>query len=183
MLMAEYTGQWTLAEFDRLPTDSNKYELIDGVLFVTPAPSYPHERLLSVLNNLLLPYVMEHKIGLILRPRSEVRALGSAVEPDLQVRPDAPSIEVGWEFLPMPLLVVEAASRTTRRRDNTEKRDFYMRCGIAEYWIVDREQRNIRVITAGAPDAVQDQQLLWQPVAGIAPLTIDVVAYFREALG
>jgi len=36
MLMAQTTGAWTLAELDRLPDDGNRYELVEGVLFVTP---------------------------------------------------------------------------------------------------------------------------------------------------
>ncbi len=49
MLMALSTRGWTLAELDRLPDDGNKYELVDGELFVTPTPSPAHEQLVAVL--------------------------------------------------------------------------------------------------------------------------------------
>jgi len=39
MVMATETKQWTLAEFHRLPDDGNRYELVRGTLFVTPAPA------------------------------------------------------------------------------------------------------------------------------------------------
>ena len=183
MLIAQRTGRWTLAELDRLPTDSNKYELVDGELFVTPAPSHAHERLATVLHGILFPYVLEHRLGSIYRPRAVIRTSDSEVEPDLMVRPDTAQPEVKWESVPMPSLVVEVLSRTTGRRDKSEKRTFYLRCGIPEYWIVDGVQRCIRVITSHSADVVEDQQLLWRPLSEQAPLAIDVVAYFREALG
>ncbi|MCC6246073.1 MAG: Uma2 family endonuclease [Gemmatimonadaceae bacterium] len=40
--MALQSREWTLAEFDRLADDGNKYELLDGALLVTPAPSPAH---------------------------------------------------------------------------------------------------------------------------------------------
>ena len=44
MLMPNLTRQWTAAERDELPDDGNRYEVIDGDLFVTPAPSLIHKR-------------------------------------------------------------------------------------------------------------------------------------------
>jgi len=32
-------------------------------------------------------------------------------------------------------------SRTTRRRDEGQKKDFYLDLGIDEYWMVDAERR------------------------------------------
>ena len=87
MLMALATRAWTLAELDRLPDDGNKYELVEGELFVTPAPSPAHERLSSVLYSILLPYVRKERLGDIYTPRAVVRTNGSEVEPDLTVRP------------------------------------------------------------------------------------------------
>ncbi len=57
MQMALATGPWSLAELDRLPDDSNTYQLVAGELFVTPAPSTAHEALSFVLLSLLVPYV------------------------------------------------------------------------------------------------------------------------------
>lgn len=62
MLMALSTSAWTLAELDRLPDDGNKYELVDGELFVTPAPSPAHEQLASVLHAILGSCVRAHRL-------------------------------------------------------------------------------------------------------------------------
>ena len=50
----------------------------------------------------------------------------------------------------VPNLVVEIASKSTRRRDETIKRALYERTGVSEYWIVDPKSEVIRVHRQGA---------------------------------
>jgi len=63
MLMAQASSAWTLADLDRLPDDSNKYELVDGDLFARPASSPVHEVLATALRELLDPYVRLERSG------------------------------------------------------------------------------------------------------------------------
>ena len=183
MLMAISTSAWTLAELDRLPDDGNTYELIDGELFVTPAESPAHEQLVSVLLKILAPYVWALRLGHVYTPHAVVRTDGSQVEPDLMVRPATQVLPEKWEEMPVPFLVVEVLSRTTRRRDHEQKRAFYLRNSVTEYWIVDRWSRTIRVIRRDVEDSIADAVLEWQPNAAHEALRIDVAAYFDEALG
>ena len=181
--MATSTSAWTLDELDRLPDDGNAYELIDGELFVTPAPSPGHEQLVSLLLKILAPYVWEHRLGHVHTPHAVVRTEGSQVEPDMMVRPATQVLPEKWEEMPVPFLVVEVLSRTTRRRDHEQKRAFYLRNGVAEYWIVDRWSRTIRVIRPAAEDFIADSVLEWQPEGASEALCVDIPAYFDEALG
>lgn len=183
MLTSPATSTWTLNELDRLPDDGNKYELIDGELFVTPAPSPAHEQLASVLHDILGPFVRAEGLGSIHRPRAVVRASGSEVEPDLMVRPATPRLPETWEQMPVPSLVVEILSRTTRQRDQQQKLGFYLRLGVAEYWMVDRWSRRIRRVRRDAPDLITDSVLEWRPDGAREALRIDVPTYFEEALG
>ena len=178
-----HTKAWTLEELDRLPDDGNKYELVRGELFVSPAPSVGHESLVSLLRQMIEPYVIRHGLGRVFGPRAVVRARGSEVEPDLMVRPLALPLPDSWADAPLPILVVETLSNATRRRDHGQKRDFYLDLGIAEYWIVDGEHRTIRVIRPGHEDVVADVDLIWHPEPAPNALVIDVRAYFRDALG
>src|SRR5687767_8851836 len=73
MAMPDTFAPWTLADLHRLPEDGNRYELVRGELFVTPAPSYRHQRLASVLGALLQPYVAAERLGEVCHPRSIVR--------------------------------------------------------------------------------------------------------------
>jgi Uma2 family endonuclease len=183
MHMALSPTAWTLADLARLPDDGNKYELVDGALFVTPAPSTAHEQLASVLHAIVSPYVRAERLGLVHTPRAVVRHSGSEVEPDLMVRPATPTLPSTWEDMPTPTLVVEILSGTTRRRDNEQKRAFYLRIGVAEYWLVDRWRRCIRVVRPGRADLIADTVLVWHPAGAGTALHLDVVAYFAEALG
>jgi Uma2 family endonuclease len=169
---------WTLEELHRLPDDGNKYELIRGELFVTPPPTVDHEEFLARLNAILTVYVEKQGVGRVYSPRAVIRFEGSEAEPDLMVRPIAHGVHGNaWERLPPPLLVVEALSPTTRRRDLVNKREYYLDAGAGEYWILDGEQPEIRVIRRAEPDIVVRESLVWRAVAG-EPLVLDVVALF-----
>lgn len=183
MVMALSARAWTLAELDRLPEDGNTYELIDGELFVTPAPMPAHEQLSSVLLKLLAPFVWGQRLGHIYTPHAVIQKAGSQVEPDLMVRPAFAELPNSWLEMPPPVLVVEILSRTTERRDREQKRRFYLRSGVSEYWMVDRWRRCVHVVRPNTDDVIAETVLEWQPTGADDTLLIDVAAYFDEAIG
>ena len=183
MAMPQRIPRWTLAELDRLPEDGNRYELVRGELFVTPPPSVRHQNLIERLAALLQPYVTEHRLGQLSFPRSVVRGTKSQVEPDLMVRPIPAPTVTSWEEMPPPILVVEALSGTTRQRDLVSKRGLYLSWMIPEYWIIDGEERVIRVVRPGTEDALSSSVVTWHPEGATAPFTLDVPEYFRGVLG
>src|SRR6476646_2574003 len=63
MAMPAQPTQWTVDMVRALPDDSTRYEVIDGELFVTPAPSVVHQRAVLELALLVAPYVRAHRIG------------------------------------------------------------------------------------------------------------------------
>jgi Uma2 family endonuclease len=179
MHMATTTKRWTLEELHALPDDGNKYELIHGELFVTPPPTDDHETISARLTRILDPYVARHGLGYVYHPRAVVRFQGSEVEPDLMVRQPQGNRKAKWENAPIPALIVEILSPYTRRRDQAQKRDFYIDdVAIPEYWVVDPETSTIRRIKAGAADSVERERLTWSPKGASEPLTIDVAALF-----
>jgi Uma2 family endonuclease len=178
MHMATGTKRWTLEELHRLPDDGNKYELVNGDLFVTPPPSVSHETILARLSRILDPFVATNGLGMVYHPRAVLRCHGSEVEPDLMVRqPPAPG-RPEWGDVPIPILVVEVLSGSTRRRDHGPKRDFYLDAGVAEYWIIDPERREIHVLRLGASAQVVNDVLTWTPPASPELLRVDVPALF-----
>ena len=183
MAMSNRIERWTLADLHRLPEDGNRYELVRGDLFVTPPPSVAHQEIVDVLASLLHPYVMHHALGRLRFPRSVVRlGTDSEVEPDLMVRPITDRLPASWDAAPLPILVVEVTSATTRRRDRVEKRELYLRAGIPDYWIVDRERRSIRVVRPGADDVETSTALEWRPSRAPDAFRLDVAGLFRAAL-
>jgi Uma2 family endonuclease len=174
--------KWTLEEMHRLPDDGNRYELVHGELFATPAPKNPHQRIVEALTRLLYAYVCRERLGVLQFPRSVIRIAGSETEPDLMVRAD-PGMPVDWEDQPVPVLVVEVLSATTRRRDLVAKREFYLEIGVAEYWIVDGKARAIHQVRPDHDDVVATESLTWHPAGGSQPLHADVPKLFHEAFG
>jgi Uma2 family endonuclease len=177
--MATETKIWTLAEVHSLPDDGNKYELIRGELFVTPAPTEVHETISARLTRILDPYVAAQGLGYVFHPRAVVRFEGSEVEPDLMVRQPKSEGEPDWDRAPTPVLVVEILSPTTRRRDRAQKRDFYTEVGIAEYWLIDPERKNVTVVRPNEPDLTTADKLIWSPAGTSASLEIEVQRIFE----
>ena len=178
MHMATQLTRWTLAELHRLPDDGNKYELVRGELFVTPPPTDAHETVLARLTRILDPFVAANDLGMVYHPRAVIRFDGSEVEPDLMVRRVRTSGGRDWDDAPMPCLVVEVLSGSTRRRDLGEKRQLYLDAGVPEYWVIDLETRTVRVVRPGGHAQSGADRLEWAPEGAHVSLVIDVPALF-----
>ena len=176
--MATLEKRWTLEELHRLPDDGNRYEVVRGELFVTPAPRRSHEIMLARLDEILVPFVRDNGLGLVFRPRAIVRYDGSEVEPDLMVQQAHSISEVNWDTAPTPILVVEVLSDVTRRRDLGVKRVLYLNAGVAEYWVVDEDTKSVRVIRNGVTDDVVTGEMRWRPVSAAETLVFDVAPLF-----
>jgi Uma2 family endonuclease len=171
--------KWTLEELDSLPDDGNRYELVHGELFVTPPPSVSHETILARLTRILDPYVAANDLGYVFHPRAAIVAGDDTqVEPDLMVRQPPEDPGAGWASPPVPTLVAEVTSDSTRRRDRVHKRTFYTDLAIAEYWIVDGEERTVRIVVPGRPDVVATESMSWHPAGAAAPLAIALERVF-----
>ena len=104
------------------------------------------------------------------------------LQPDLLVVPSRPGEPPpNWVAVKSLPLVVEVLSPSTARADRYRKRAIYMDEGVGEYWIVDAGQRLIERWRPGdsEPQVITDE-LVWSPREGVAPFTLDVVAYFDE---
>jgi Uma2 family endonuclease len=177
---------WTAEKVRALPNDGNRYEVIDGELFVTPAPSWTHQSAVLELAMVIAPYVREHGIGHVLAAPAEV-VFGprNVVEPDVFVVPlvrgEAPR---SWDEVGRMLLAIEVLSPSTRRTDRQEKRELYQRKGVPEYWIVDVEARVIERWRSDASVAEPASgRLQWRPHRFADPLTIDAAQFFARLLG
>jgi Uma2 family endonuclease len=176
MHMAIDARRWTLDEMHALPEDGNKYELVHGELLVSPAPSVRHEETVASLHERLAPYVKAQQLGRVYRPRAVLR-IGREVElePDIMVRRPTPDPDSDWEVAPLPILVVEVVSKSSRTRDFGIKRHTYLQeADLVEYWIVDGEARTLTRCRPGRDDEVQTSRLEWKPAGAREALCIDL---------
>ena len=180
MHMATTTRRWRRADLERLPNDGNRYEVLDGELFVTPQAAFRHQQVAARLIRKLGDYCEHHGIGEVVGPGSVIFERESELQPDVQVIPGrrAPHANVAWEDLPLPILVVELLSDSTARRDLGKKREAYLRIGIPAYWVVDLQQPRVLVWSSVSiePTIVTDV-LRWQPLDAVSALetTIEVL--------
>jgi Uma2 family endonuclease len=142
----------TYDDFLLFPDDGKRHELIDGEHYVTPPPNPRHQRILGELHLAIGVYLKAHAIGdVFFAPLDVVLSEYDVVEPDLlyMSRERASQVLVPEHVRGVPELVVEVASRSTRKRDETIKRALYERSGVSEYWVVDPEIDVVRVYRKG----------------------------------
>ena len=172
----------TLAELQALPDDGYRYELIDGVLFVTPSPTYGHQGILGRLFFLLYPYARDAGCDAYLAAADVTFGPATCVQPDLFVIPrrvDGRRAE-RFEDVGRLLLAVEVSSPSSSDTDRRQKRDLYMREGVPAYWVVDAGTQSVEVWRPGlkAPDIERERLELRLPGAA-APLVIHLPDLFR----
>ena len=174
---------WTVDDLAELPDDGNRYEVIDGELLVTPAPSFRHQEAIFRLHALLAPYAAEQHVGhVVSAPADVVFSSHRGVQPDLFVvplvegrRPES-FAEVG-----RLLLAVEVKSPSTARADRVNTRRLYRTARVPEYWIVDLDARAFdRSTPEEARIEVFSDRLEWRPAGASAPLVIDLERYFND---
>jgi Uma2 family endonuclease len=178
---------WTAADVRALPDDRNRYECIDGALLVTPTPSLLHQRALAELLRRLLVFDREHPVGELLFSPSDLELEpGTLVQPDLfvaRIRETAVRF-TDWSDIAALRLAVEVTSPVTARADRVIKREFYLRAGVEEYWIVDLDARLIErwQPSSDRPD-ICSERIAWLPSSAAAPFDLDLNAFFDEILG
>ncbi len=186
MAMPRMDLPWTVERLERLPDDGNRYEVIDGVLFVTPAPTNTHQRALLALTLLLAPYAKALGLDLLFAPFAVTFSEHTEVQPDLGVMPPMPDGTFAEKFTDVGrlLLAVEVLSPGTQRTDRTTKRDLYQEEEVSEYWIISLDARTVE---RWRPDSTEPELLTatmqWRPLSSHDALAIDLVAYFREVFG
>jgi Uma2 family endonuclease len=157
----------TPEEFDAIEryNENYRYELIHGVLVVSPLPLPQETSPNELLGHWLLTYRENHPQGAILDctlPEQYVPTTDSRRRADRL-------IWAGLGRLPdlredLPTIVVEFVSKAKRDRDrdDNEKRAEYLALGIPEYWIVDRFRRTLTVCRAGTEDLVIKEGEVYQ---------------------
>ena len=166
MAMPITVPTYTVEDLDPFPEDGNRYELLDGLLLVSPGPGLPHQvvtgRLMIRLGQLLRPWPRL----LVTSPGPVIQRPKTRLEPDILVF-GAPIGEATWDAVRDKLLAVETTSQSTHVYDRDFKRPAYLELGVAEVWRVDLDQECIRVSRPGAPpDQTHTDDLVWSP-AGI----------------
>jgi Uma2 family endonuclease len=165
---------FTVAELDRMPDDGHRYELLDGVLVVSPRPGNPHQEVAAELLGLLRAAC---PAGMRALPEPAVQiSRKTEFAPDLVVIRHEQVTAV--KCTEPPLLVVEVRSPSTALIDLNLKKAAYERFGVPSYWVVipdpDKPELIVFELRRGryeeAARAGGDE-----PFAAIRPFAVEVV--------
>jgi Uma2 family endonuclease len=141
-------GQWTYEDYLRLPNDGKRYEIIDGVLYMSSAPNYDHQYAVSKLDRFLGGYVDQRQLGVVLVAPFEVHLpkIAQPVQPDVLFIAKERQPRSGDKiFSGAPDLVIEVISPSSVRTDRHIKLSAYERAGVTEYWIVDPRSHFVEI--------------------------------------
>ena len=146
--MATAITRLTYRDLQQIPQDRNRYELIEGELFVAPAPNIEHQRKAFRLSRILAEHAEARSLGEVFIAPCDVLLDDSTVlEPDIVfVSKARQSIVTDTCIEGAPDLVVEVLSDSSRTIDRFVKRDRYAEFGVPEYWLLDPFEPRIEVL-------------------------------------
>jgi Uma2 family endonuclease len=134
-------------DFLSWPEDGHRYELVEGEVFMTPAPGEAHQRVVVRLSRLLDEHLETTGQGRVYVAPFDVELDAENVfQPDLLVVLAAHLARVEPTHLAgAPDLAVEVLSPTSARRDRIVKLGAYARAAVPETWVIDPEVRAVEV--------------------------------------
>lgn len=157
-------GQWTVSDWEQLPADELRYEIIDGVLYMTTAPSFFHQ---WIINNWI------RYVGI---PAQE-RGLGVwATAPAGVLLSDHDAVQPGFVLIlatnvgmirdrrirGAPDLVVEVLSPGNSTEEMAKKRAMYARAGVPLYIEVDPATRTLATYQSSSAGQYCEVQLYYE---------------------
>lgn len=135
---------YTIADLDALPEPNGmRFELVDGVLIVSPSPKHRHQLLIDSLGEVLKRACPP---DLVVIPAGQDVRTGDRTNlvPDLLVE-RLIDIDLDDHVAPAPVLVVEVISPSSRRIDVGLKLEVYAEMGVPSYWVLDPVDDWVRV--------------------------------------
>lgn len=142
----------TYEHYLELPNDGRRYEIIEGELYVSPAPTTKHQNVSISLASRLFEHVRRGRLGRVLTaPCDVVLDQPSVVQPDiLYVSRERRNIITGPNIQGAPDLVVEIISPSSTKTDRETKRDLYAKHGVRHYWLAEPFEEWVRAYELGA---------------------------------
>ena len=141
---------WTSADLDLLPESSNRYEIIDGELFVTRAPHWGHQKAIIRLGSRLDDWSYDTGLGETVSTPGLIFSDADNVIPDLvwiSRERLAEGLDSSGHLIVVPELIVEvlSAGAENERRDREAKLKLYSTRGVQEYWIINWRSPQVEV--------------------------------------
>jgi Uma2 family endonuclease len=182
-----FPAQGTWSEEEYLALSGNRLvEFSHGTIEVLPMPTIVHQRISAYLYGALLAFTTARGLGEVLYAPLRVQLWpGKFREPDVVFMRSEHAARIGDQYWEGADLVVEVVSDDDPKRDLEIKRDEHAQAGIPEYWIIDRQQGRILVLTLEGTSYLVHGEFTRgdQATSKLLPgFTIDVDAVFSAAI-
>lgn len=140
-------GQWTYADWENLPDDENRYEVIDGVLYCSSLPSLYHQWIVQQFYEYVgIPAKREQLGYMFLAPVGLIMEGVSPVQPDaVFIVIKNATIMVDKRIRGVPDLIAEVLSPGNRDYDESIKLTAYAKAGVPEYGVIDAWKKQLRL--------------------------------------
>ena len=143
-------GQASFEEFSKLTKEETleRYEYIDGEIFLQASPKVEHQFVSSRLQGMLFQFFDGQPCQAFAAPFditiSRYEGDINVVQPDLMVICDLKE-KLGDDgyYHGVPELVMEILSDETKRNDLLKKLNLYLDGGVKEYWVVDPPNKQV----------------------------------------
>lgn len=141
---------WTTQDIELLPDNGNRYEIIDGELFVTRSPHWNHQNISVNIVTELNIWCRETGLGQVVTTPGIIFGEGDNVIPDIvwiSQEKLAQLLDNSGHLTGAPELIIEVLSpgEENQRRDQQAKLKLYSIQGVQEYWIVDPILQQVQV--------------------------------------
>jgi Uma2 family endonuclease len=167
----------TYQDYAALPDDGQRYEIHDGELSVTPAPTALHQIVSARLFRVLDAHVLARTLGLVLYAPLDV-ILSDGPNATTILQPDLVYLDHDrLAALHMrgvegpPTLAIEILSPSTAPADRRRKRALYARYGVPYLWLVDPNARDVEVHVLGAGAYVVQARVAGPQPVDLPPFT------------
>ena len=143
------TEKISYEDFLKLSEESeNRYEYIDGEVYLLASPSYDHQNIIMELSNSFYNWFKGKKCRPLTAPFDVTltkEGNQNVVQPDIIVICDTENINERRRYTGTPAMVAEVLSESTRQKDMMKKLDLYFCSGIQEYWIINPFRKEVYV--------------------------------------
>ena len=187
LMLQSADATWNRERWELLGDDGNRYEVIDGVLYMSSAPRPVHQLVSRLAERALYEQIDNRGIGITLHAPIGLFMPGcDPVQPDLLViRTEDLGIIRQEGIEGIPALLVEILSPSNRNYDLLTKRIAYARAGVPEYWIFRPQERDVLVHSDPEPATGLYLRVRHIPATGelaspTLPFRAPVAAFFPE---
>lgn len=148
MAKAHTELKFTYSDYEKLPANGKQYQVLDGELFMTPAPLTKHQKVLLKIYDCIKDYIRKNDSGeLYISPCDVVLSDENIVQPDLLfIAKGKVHIIKEKNIQGAPDFVVEILSEGTEKLDRIYKKSLYEKFGVKEYWLVDIQDDTVEVL-------------------------------------